>query len=99
MKNQKTYEITLNKISVRKITAAKAAGSDDFRLSVRDIEGHYSRSGGDPVWILANPAASGISPEKFADYVDKFRFHELNQVPIGIKYIKKFSKKFITAII
>jgi hypothetical protein len=75
-----------------KIVAQTSVGSDNYRLSVRDLDSKKE-------FILSNPASgSGITSMEFERFENLLNKAETEKKPITILYIKKFSRKFINDI-
>lgn len=64
----------------------------EYRWAVRDIDANYSRSGGEPVYILSNQ-----SPV-FSELEKVLKFRESEKLPITIQFVRKFGKKFINLV-
>ena len=84
----KIYSKVLNSWSIHKIPIQKGR-LGEYRLAVRDLDGKWSKSGGEPVFLLSNQNS------KFNELESKLLVAEKAQVPIIIEFVRKYSHKFI----
>jgi len=84
----KIYSKVLNSWSIHKIPIQKGR-LGEYRLAVRDLDGKWSKSGGEPVFLLSNQNS------KFNELESKLLVAEKVQVPIIIEFVRKYSHKFI----
>ena len=89
----KLYKKTLNKWTYHKIPAQKSMGTDNYRISLRDLEGKFTKSGGAPEYILSNQLSNFKELEKV------LKSAEIEKRGIRIEFVKKWGKKFINNIL
>lgn len=87
----KIHTKQLNRWSKRPIPISKGKSGEE-RIAVRDLDGKYSKSEGEPVYILSNQI------DNFERLADKLTFAENVKAIITISFVKKFTKKFINNI-
>jgi len=85
----KIHSKILNRWSIHKIPIQKGK-LGDYRLAVRDLNGKWSKSDGEPVFILSNQNS------RFKELEEALK--EMEGKPIELYFIRKFGKKFINEI-
>ena len=83
--HSKIYKKLLDNWSWRKIPFQKGV-SGEFRIAIRS---------GKEQFLLSNPTASGILPERFAELVERIKDAKDDEMRIEITYIRKFGKFWI----
>jgi len=97
----KIYSKVLNSWSIHKIPIQKGR-LGEYRLAVRDLDGKWSKSGGEPVFLLSNQNSKFnelesklLVAEKVNELKSKLLVAEKAQVSIIIEFVRKYSHKII----
>lgn len=88
----KLYSKQLIRYSIRKIPISRGK-SGEYRLAVRDLDSNYSKSGGEPIYILSNQSSN------FAEIESKLKAAETAEEAITIEFVKRFGKKWINYVL